>query len=347
MFYPFQVGGTLRYLDMAHNQIEHLDATMFPETPHLLGLRLAGNRLTILPDNVFTGLGGELLRLDLSGNPLQRANFKELFHYVQRLRHLNLANTGLRTAPPLPLPELISLNLSSNTIEDVTPSSVEFLSKLQYLDLTKNKLNGVPAAAWSHLPLLKSLDISFNPIHVITKDSFAGLTRLQSLSIDQLPELERFDADSLTRLRLLSSLRVQTWPQIEKYRFRLGGVLSGVAALQRLSVRILEPVLSDQLLGAFSPKLQEIEITGTNLRHISPDAFEGVEENYALALQIRGTQIEELPTGLFSILERVPVLSLDLRNNKFTTLSPNAVYTNGTNWEVVGTRLISGKSVLQ
>ncbi|KAF4518519.1 hypothetical protein B566_EDAN004263 [Ephemera danica] len=343
----FVVGGTLRYLDMSNNQIEHLDATMFPETPHLLGLRLAGNRLTILPDNVFTGLGGQLLRLDLSGNPLQRANFKELFHYVQRLRHLNLANTGLRTAPPLPLPELISLNLSSNAIEDVSPSSVEFLGKLQHLDLTSNKLSGVPAGAWPHISLLKTLDVSRNPIRVITKDSFAGLLRLQTLSIDELPDLERFDADSLTRLRLLSSLRTQTWPKIEKYRFRLGGVLSGVAALQRLSVRVLEPVLSDQLLGAFSPKLQELEITGSNLRHISPDAFEGVEENYALALQIRGTQLEELPTGLFSILERVPILSLDLRDNRFSSLSPSAMYANGSDWEMIGTRVISEGLVLK
>ena len=337
-----EVGISLRYLDVSYNQLEHLDATMFPDTPHLLGLNLAGNRLTILPDNVFTGLGGGLLRLDMNSNPLQRANFKELFHYIQRLRHLNLANAGLRQAPHLPLPELISLNLSSNAIEEVPAGTMDSLGRLQHLDLTSNKLTSVPAHAWHFLSLLKSLDITKNPIRVITKDSFNGLSKLQSLVIDDLPSLERFDADSLTRLKLLASLRIQTWPQIEKYRFRLGGVLSGVQALQKLAVRILEPVLADQLLGAFSPKLQEIEITGSNLKHIGPDAFEGVEENYALALQIRGTQVEELPAGVFSALERVPILSLDLRDNKFTTLSPFTIYNNGSNWEVVGTKLISG-----
>ncbi|XP_065338557.1 chaoptin [Cloeon dipterum] len=342
-----EVGTSLRYLDISHNQLEHLDATMFPNTPHLLGLNLAGNRLTILPDNVFTGLGGGLLRLDLSSNPLQRANFKELFHYVQRLRHLNLANAGLRQAPHLPLPELISLNLSSNGIDEVPQGTMDSLGRLQHLDLTSNKLNSVPSHAWHSLTVLKTLDITRNPIRIITKDSFQGLHRLQTLIIDDLPKLERFDADSLTRLRLLASLRIQTWPQIERYRFRLGGVLSGVAALQKLAVRVLEPVLNDQLLGAYSPKLQEIEITGSNLKQISPDAFEGVEENYALALQIRGTQVEELPAGVFAALERVPILSLDLRDNKFTTLSPFTIYNNGSNWEVVGTKLISEGLILK
>ena len=59
---------------------------MFANTPHLLSLSLEHNRLTILPDNIFIGLGS-LMVLDLSGNHL-RANFKELFHYVQRLRRL-------------------------------------------------------------------------------------------------------------------------------------------------------------------------------------------------------------------------------------------------------------------
>ena len=67
----------------------------------------------------------------------------------------------------------------------------------------------------------------------------------------------------------------QSWPSIEKYKFRLGSVVSGLASLRTLSTKILEPSLTDQILGAFGPKLKEIEITGKDLQSITLDAFEG------------------------------------------------------------------------
>ncbi|GLH08939.1 Uncharacterized protein GBIM_14095 [Gryllus bimaculatus] len=182
---------------------------------------------------------------------------------------------------------------------------------------------------------------------MITKESFAGLGRLQTLSLVELPRLERFDADALTRLRLLGSLHIQTWPRIEKYRFRLGGALSSVPSLRRLSVRILEPALTDQLLNAFSPKLRHLEITGAGLRSVAADALDGLDANYELVLRIRGTQLSSLPAALFARLHRVPHLSLDLRDNKFSTLSPGTLYPNGSSWESVGTKLISGGMMLK
>ena len=52
-----EVSPTLRSLNLSHNRIEHVDSTMFSLTPHLVSLSLSNNRLTILPDNVFVGLG--------------------------------------------------------------------------------------------------------------------------------------------------------------------------------------------------------------------------------------------------------------------------------------------------
>ena len=71
------------------------------------------------------------------------------------------------------------------------------------------------------------------------------------------------------------NLILQSWPSIEKYKFRLGSVVSGLASLRKLSTKILEPSLTDQILGAFGPKLKEIEITGKELQSITLDAFEG------------------------------------------------------------------------
>jgi hypothetical protein len=56
---------------LSGNHIQHIDSTMLAATLKLMTLSLANNRLTILPDNVFMGLGS-LLRLDLSANPIRQ-----------------------------------------------------------------------------------------------------------------------------------------------------------------------------------------------------------------------------------------------------------------------------------
>ena len=59
------------------------------------------------------------------------------------------------------------------------------------------------------MPYLKSLDISWNPLRVLTKESFQGLARLQDLVVQYLPDLKRFDADSLSHLHYLTNLAIQ------------------------------------------------------------------------------------------------------------------------------------------
>ncbi len=95
-------------------------------------------RLTILPDNIFIGLGN-LQRLELGSNPI-RANYKELFHYVQRLRYLDLSFTDSRQLPPLPLPALTHLDASGNGLSDMPYFSAtsEGMPELRWLNLSMN-----------------------------------------------------------------------------------------------------------------------------------------------------------------------------------------------------------------
>lgn len=104
------------------------------------------------------------------------------------------------------------------------------------------------------------------------------MQNLQRLDVSNLRALERFDSDSFARLKMLNRIKIQTWPQIEKYRFRLGNLLANVPSLKYLSVEIMESHLTDQLLGSFNPKLNNLEISGTNLRSIELEAFEGIED---------------------------------------------------------------------
>lgn len=158
------IGFTIRNLDLSFNQIDHVDSTMFYETQFLTSLNLCQNKLSILPDNVFTSLGN-LINLRLCRNTIT-ANFKELFHYIPKLQSLDLSFLGLKSLPNFPLSKLTHLNVSGNYIESVPVSSIESLSKLRTFLLHKNKLSQVPSKCWTRTPLLKELDISSNPIKV-------------------------------------------------------------------------------------------------------------------------------------------------------------------------------------
>lgn len=269
------VASTLVHLDLSFNHIDHLDAVMLSKLTNLVSLNLAHNKLTLLSDNVFSHLNS-LTSLDLSYNTI-RANFKELFHELQRVKELQLASIGLSRWPNLPLPNLITLNLSSNALDyRITDQSLNNivirLDRLRHLDLSRNRFTTVPAFLWSHTPLLKHLDLSWNPIRILNRDSFAGLTKIQTLSIQPLPVLETIDPDSVHSLFYLTQLKMQTWPGPH-----LSQLLSGLNGLKKLNLEVRGPVLSSHLnyiatLEA-APKLKEIEISGSQLKTIHPDVF--------------------------------------------------------------------------
>lgn len=60
----------------------------------------------------------------------------------------------------------------------------------------------------------------------LTRDTLYGLTRLEILELQELDSLERFDSDVFSYLSSLRSLSVESYPNIEKYRFRLGKIAS-------------------------------------------------------------------------------------------------------------------------
>ncbi|CAL4131218.1 unnamed protein product [Meganyctiphanes norvegica] len=334
-----EVEQTLHYLDMSNNHLEHLDSTMFYSFPNLVELNLASNRLTILPDNVFQSLE-QLISLDLSSNPM-RANFKELFHYTQNIQKLNLANVDFKSSPVLPLPNLVSLNLSSNAISELEVKAFKMLKQLRFLDLSYNMISELRSRVWVNMPYLKHLDLSFNPLMSLTKESFAGAERIEVLVLKNLDEIDRFDYDALSSMTYIRELYMNTFPNIEKYRFRVGHLLATVHTLQKLHLEIREEALTDQLSGAFGPKLKELHISGTNLKTIESKTFRGFQNKHELLLAISGTSIQSLPDGLLAHLSDVHFLSLDLRKNDLKFLNPHVLYENGSDWESIGTTFIA------
>jgi hypothetical protein len=178
----------------------------------------------------------------------------------------------------------------------------------------------------------------------LTKDTFFGLSRLETLEMVDMARVDRFDSDVLSGLRNLRNLAVETYPNIEKYRFRLGAVLSGMGSLEELRVKIRENVLSDQLLGGILPKLRKLIVEGEVLSRIEPLAFEGLQNCLRMDLTISHTSIDEIPPRIFQLLLNAQWARLDLSHNKLASFDSTALYPNRTTWYTKGTKLLQGKS---
>ncbi|XP_057659374.1 chaoptin-like [Diorhabda carinulata] len=338
------IGMTLRYLSMRSNNIEHIDITTFPDVPSLQYLDLSNNKLTILPDNVFTSLG-LLQYLDLSFNPL-RSNFKELFHYAQSLKYLDLSNSWIIQTPFFPLPNLVHLNLSHNLIENIDKNSIQQLLKLKSFDISFNKLEEVPANLWTYLPNLKILNLSNNPIKEITVDSFSGLQNLQELILLNLNHIKKFEGQSISQIRVLNKLTIETWPKLDHFSDQFCNLLSNFDQLRILKIYFHEYKLDDQLLCITNRKIRELDISGKNLKTIDKDAFAKFVRNPDLVLKIHDTLIEDLPAGLFANMYRISYLRIDLRFNMLSQLSPDIFYGNTSGWRNIGTTMVSGGLIL-
>lgn len=89
--------------------------------------------------------------------------------------------------PEIPLPSLLTLDLSYNSISILPPEMSSNLSALRHLDLSHNLLTQVPLVTFS-LQQLRALHISHNPITALTNTSLlGGAQKLRELDIRQLP----------------------------------------------------------------------------------------------------------------------------------------------------------------
>jgi len=87
----------------------------------------------------------------------------------------------------LPLPSLLSLDLSGNQIASVSPDRASNLSSLRSLDLSHNELIGFPSIIMN-LPELNNLNLSNNHIYDLNNSTLnIGVQKLISLDLSYMP----------------------------------------------------------------------------------------------------------------------------------------------------------------
>lgn len=161
--------------------------------------------------------------------------------------------------------------------------------------------------------------------------------------MEGLDSLNKFDYLAITRMNILNQLSIQTWNHLESFSTQFCSLLANLKQLRILKLVVEDTFLNEQLKCINNPKLRYLEISGRNLKVIHPNAFLQFNRNPDLTVNIVNTDVEELPSGLFSSFSRTSHLSIELRNNKLSHLSPEVLYVNYSSWKRVGARSIRGK----
>ena len=321
---------SIRIIDFSFNQIRSLnpDSSQSAHTsfPHLLHLDVSHNQIKSLSEQFFTERFPQLQHLDLSFNPIRVVSDSLFDGLSASLTSLSMAGCALKSIPMLNLPELTSLNLSSNLIAAPNSISLTNISQLQSLDVSGNRLNVVPNNLWSQMGRLRQLDVSANPIQVLHEESFLGLDHLESVSLVNLTRLTTIAPKALYPLFNLKSLTISTYFWIRK--FSISSLIEDMHSLQELVIFTdeREQEFRSQLLiqSSLPPKLQRVAIRGLvagetrGVHKIPADAFSRIQ-SYTFDLSILGTNISSFDKDLLSATG-AKVLSLDVTSNELSTL---------------------------
>ena len=186
----FPYAGSVKLLDLTHNQMSIVSDNAFSGLHNLLQLNLANNLLTYFQDKAFSGLHA-LRSLDVSNNCLL-APLENVFSELHELQSLDLSYNYIRFLNDSTfsgLQKLITLDLSSNCVSfckyTLLGSPFQHLVSLQTLNLESNSIDSLENVSFLGLNNLLTLNlgsVTDEIIHVANA-TFAWLSNLQSLEI--------------------------------------------------------------------------------------------------------------------------------------------------------------------
>ncbi|KAL6060144.1 Protein phosphatase 1G [Balamuthia mandrillaris] len=321
--------------------------------PSLRTIVLFSNRLTSLPSDLSTLTA--LLDLDLGDNLLTDIDFTSFSasdsppscslddptqedaqdrHFLPALQRLCLNQNLFHQLPRAlsSIPSLRELNLGSNQLQQLEPSTLAPLTALTRLVLSQNELSYWPEGLTSLRSLsvleladnhfqtfpeeifsfqnLQFLNLSCNGIHELPDtDQWAQLTRLNRLyvaynGLEDLPKSLHACASSLNELQLAGN-QFSAWPS----------VLFQLTSLQGLCIANNYLVDIPSQLSALS-KLETLLLNGNSITELSPEGVLPLKELKELDLSFN--ELSSLPKELF--INKGRLIELNLVANFLTDL---------------------------
>ncbi|XP_061671493.1 leucine-rich repeat-containing G-protein coupled receptor 4 isoform X2 [Syngnathoides biaculeatus] len=327
------------YLDLSMNNITELPAYVFKNFPYLEELRLAGNDLSFIHPEAFSGLH-QLKVLMLQNNHLKTvpsAALKNL-HFLQSLRLDANHITAVPDDSFEVLQQLRHLWLDDNDLTEVPVGSLRHQSNLQALTLALNHILFIPDNAFANLTSLVVLHLHNNRITEIGNKSFTGLVNLETLdlnfnnliafpkAIEALPKLKELmlrgaglmhDFPILTLTNNIESLTLSG----TKVSSVPNDLCDNLKLLRKLDLSYNEIKELPSLQGCV--RLQEITFQHNQIEQIGMQHFQGLTA--LRLLDLSRNKIKFIHIDAF--LSLATLTNLDLSMNSLTVLSMNGLST--------------------
>ncbi|KAH8303045.1 hypothetical protein KR018_007913, partial [Drosophila ironensis] len=281
----------LRFLDLTTNYQVNIS---LGENANLRWLSISNNDMR---DFLWDRLDGlpMLEELHLHSNWLEKLDMG-LFHYLPRLKVLNVSNNnlfevkrnlflGLTDQMPLEL-----LDYSSNNLKVLDDSVFCKLGNLKTLNLWFNQINRIHSRAFQGLKSLQSLQLQGNKIKVLPDDVFANLTMLERLDLSK-NNMKTLGARVFgeTLLRRLTQLDLSNNFIVELHPL----ALSSMPFLRELRLRRNRLVTLDIRIFAPLRRLQLLTLSENRLVDIDDDILDSF--NRLTHLEINNNRLTFLP----------------------------------------------------
>ncbi|KAM5181828.1 oligodendrocyte-myelin glycoprotein [Mantella aurantiaca] len=147
---------SLRFLDLSHNLLNNLPSHL----PRSLWELYASNNSIKVLHKLDTAYQWNLKVLDISKNSLQRTVF--INNTLISLQLLNLSYNQLWTVPTNIPSNILTIDLSNNSLIQILPGTLVRMPKLQKLYLHNNRFTYIPTNAFDHLTHLTEITLYNN-----------------------------------------------------------------------------------------------------------------------------------------------------------------------------------------
>ena len=332
----------LRTLDLGGNKlgIIHNDTFVNLKKSKITQLILSKCKLNSIEAEAFAPLK-HLEQLTLSFNPLSAEAFEKAFYGLRNttsLRKLTIMGTNLRNLTSTTfqylsrtsitdleaqrmivsnlhgyvfsyLPLLQKLSLKGSSVQHVSDDAFASLSNLSHLELNNNKLTDLPKAYKVGLKRLETLDVSGNAIKALTSNNCMGYFGLKTLYASNCA-IKHITKNAFQDMKMLEKL-VLYWNKIS---FIQPDAFLAATNLKIIRLNRNHLTLSERQTPAFGNlrMLEWLDLSNNANLAWNVTLLQMLLSNLTnlRKIELDGTELHELPSGLFGNLTKINILKL-------------------------------------
>ena len=298
----------LTLIGLSNNEISEMDEDAFENLEELEEVQLDNNKLNKIPEKLFADNDG-LSTLDLSGNPMMSL---QSIDNAEEVEKLTMRNGILEQFQGENYIGLSYLDLSNNSIYELSVDAFTNIQDLEYIDLSRNKLKSIHGSIFANNSRLQKIILDHNQLYTLPEFVNGEIfeTYMFSCGSCELEEIKDETFHQMTGLviLMLTNNRIGNLnPEMFKY-------LPSLSVLD-VSYNMIISLQTDVFRHTVS--LSTVNIAGNSITHLDARVFEPTELKSLDVSNNALMQIWITPTAT-----KLPSLRvLDLRNNKLTNIS--------------------------